>query len=144
MFFPARVLAACIAMALPAGLAPADMAGATPIPAMSPVGDGVELIMVEQRGCHSCARWKAEVMPDYASTAEGRAAPLRVVELDGPWPDGLALGNRPAITPTFILIRGGRELSRLVGYPGENHFWPLLGGMLAEAGIASAPDGAGG
>lgn len=120
-----------LALWLGAGPAPAT----TPIPAMAPVSEGVELIMVEQRGCHFCAQWKAEVMPEYAQTGEGRAAPLRIVPLDGPWPDGLALDGKPAITPTFILVRGGEELSRLEGYPGEDFFWPLLGAMLADAGI---------
>lgn len=126
-------LAAAMASALWAG-APA-VAGTVPIAATDPVSKGAELIMVEQRGCWYCARWKAEVMPEYALTAEGRAAPLRMVQLDGPWPDGLALDSRPAITPTFILVEGGREVSRLEGYPGEDHFWPLLARMLAEAGL---------
>lgn len=147
MGFPRRMLAAWIAAAaVPLGLAlagPAALAETVPIPAMAPVSEGVELVMVEQTGCHFCAQWKAEVMPEYALTAEGRAAPLRMVLLNGPWPDGLALGSRPAITPTFILIRDGQELSRLEGYPGEDFFWPLLGRMLAEAGIALPEPGAG-
>lgn len=127
------VAAAVLPLAVPAP-APA-MAETVPIPAMAPISDGAELIMVEQRGCWYCARWKKEVMPEYALTAEGRAAPLRMVMLDGPWPDGLALDSRPAITPTFILVRDGQELSRLEGYPGEDYFWPLLAGMLSEAGL---------
>lgn len=130
-------LAAALA-ALSLGLAPAS--GATvPIPATAPVSAGAELIMVEQPGCWYCARWKAEVMPGYAQTAEGRAAPLRMVMLDGPWPDGLALDRRPVLTPTFILVSGGKELSRLEGYPGKDHFLPVLAQMLAEAGVGRPP-----
>lgn len=137
---PARtvLLAAAAALPLAAGIIAPAAVGAEPIPATAPVSAGVELIMVEQAGCWYCARWKDEVMPEYALTAEGRAAPLRMVPLDGPWPDGLALDSRPAITPTFILVRGGQELSRLEGYPGEDYFWPLLAGMLAEAGVGVA------
>ena len=104
-----------------------------PIPATAPVSTGFELILVELQGCPLCARWKAEVMPGYAHSRSGRAAPLRVVQFDGPWPDGLALGSRPVGTPTFILVRDGVELSRMEGYSGAEAFTTALDGMLSGA-----------
>ena len=35
-------------------------------------------------------------------------------------------------TPVFVLIDNGREIGRIRGYPGEDHFWGLLGTLLAK------------
>lgn len=93
-----------------------------------------ELLMVEQPGCIYCARWDAEVGPEYPITEEGRAAPLRKVDLRAPLPDGVRLNSPPVFTPTFILLVDGVEQGRIEGYPGEDFFWPLLNGLLREAG----------
>ena len=77
-----------------------------PIPATAPVSEGIELVMVDRVGCIYCAAWKAEVMPQYAATPEGRAAPLRIVDIDGPWPDGMALASRPSSRRTEIANSG--------------------------------------
>lgn len=90
----------------------------------------VRLLMVAQQGCIYCARWDREIGPNYGQTSEGRRAPLLRVDIDGPWPDGLALARRPTMTPTFILVRNGQEISRLEGYPGDRYFYPLINDML--------------
>lgn len=95
----------------------------------------VTLVMVEEDGCIYCARWRADVGPEYPISPEGRAAPLRLIDLHEPIPEDLTLTSRPRLTPTFILVRDGQELSRLEGYPGEDFFWGLLGRMLQDAGI---------
>ena len=100
------------------------------VPAMA---QGLQLVMVEEHGCVYCARWNAEVSPEYPLTDEGRAAPLvRVDVSDQPYTD-YHLERRAIYTPTFILIRDGAEVSRLEGYPGENFFWGLLARMIDDA-----------
>ena len=106
-----------------------------------PAAAEVALVMVEEAGCIYCAMWNRDVSTEYPKTAEGRAAPLRRVEIRA-IPEDLQLKSTPRLTPTFILVRDGVELSRLEGYPGEDFFWGLLDRMLTEAGItidASAP-----
>jgi len=90
-----------------------------------------ELVMVEEPGCVWCARWNDEIAPAYGKTAEGRFAPLRRVDIRT-LPGELELDRRVAFTPTFLLVRKGRELARLEGYPGAHFFWPLLGQMLKK------------
>lgn len=89
----------------------------------------VELVMVEQVGCHYCERWHAEIGPAYDNTAEGKFAPVRMVNI-GSIPKDLDLTSRPVLTPTFILVQDGRELARIEGYPGDNWFWPMLSELL--------------
>jgi thioredoxin-related protein len=91
------------------------------------------LVMVESPGCVWCARWRGEIGEAYPNTDEGRRAPLRVVDLSAGWPEDLADVAPDRVTPTFILVRDGREVSRLRGYPGADFFWPMLGQMLDAA-----------
>lgn len=94
-------------------------------------GDGMRLLMVQKRGCIYCAAWDREIAPGYATSGPGRRAPLMRVEIDGPWPDGLALASRPFVTPTFILLRGGVEIGRIQGYAGPEWFFADLDRLLA-------------
>ena len=93
------------------------------------------LLMAEEDGCVWCARWNAEVGDAYAKTAEGDAAPLRRYDIRGDLPDGVDLAMRVRFTPTFILVRQGREVDRIEGYPGEEFFWGMLEMMLERAGV---------
>lgn len=99
--------------------------------------DEIRLLMVEQQGCIYCLHWDREVAPEYPKTSEGLTAPLLRADISD-LPEGLELKSRPVLTPTFILVKDGQELSRLEGYPGEDFFWPLLARMIDEAGIPLA------
>ena len=95
----------------------------------------VALVMAEEDGCYWCAKWNEEVGGEYPITAEGRAAPLRRVDIHADIPPDLSFDDRLVYTPTFVLMQDGREVSRLEGYPGEDFFWPLLQQMLNNANI---------
>jgi hypothetical protein len=77
-----------------------------------------------------CAQWQSEIGPIYPKTTEGRAAPLRSIDLHQPIPDDLVLASPPRLTPTFILVDDGHEVSRLEGYAGDLFFWQLIAGMI--------------
>lgn len=102
------------------------------------VAQGVRLLMVVQKGCRFCAAWRREVGPGYAGSRLGRMAPLREVDIDGPWPDGIAIGRRPDATPTFILLKAGQEFDRIEGYDGPDSFQVALRALLREAGVLRA------
>lgn len=89
-----------------------------------------ELLMFESETCEWCARWHEEIGPAYGKTRFGRIAPLRRVDIDLPVPAAYSAVRGIAYTPTFVLWHRGRELGRLVGYPGEDFFWPLLEQLL--------------
>jgi len=105
-----------------------------------PAAADMTLLMVEEAGCIWCARWRADVGPEYPITPEGRAAPLRTIDIGDPALRDKDLTSRPRLTPTFILMDGNRELSRLEGYPGEDFFWGILGRMLTNAGVSLGTD----
>lgn len=91
-----------------------------------------ELVMFEEAGCNWCERWNREIGVLYANTAEGRLAPLRRVSLGAARPADLANISSVTFTPTFVVMEGGKEYGRMVGYPGENFFWPMLKSILSR------------
>ena len=98
-----------------------------------------ELVMFESDSCLYCERWHAEIGPAYPKTTEGRMAPLRRVDIDGPRPKDLASIRGIVFTPTFVLWRDGREVGRFAGYPGEIFFWPMLAELLKKLPAPARP-----
>ena len=91
-----------------------------------------ELVVFGSPHCPWCEAWEGEVGAIYPKTAEGRLAPLRRIDIDQPRPPELAEIDRVVFTPTFVLLVEGREVGRILGYPGEAHFWGLLGSLLRK------------
>ncbi len=94
--------------------------------------DAAELVMFEQPGCVWCETFDREIAPIYPKTAEGQRAPLRRVNIDQSVPPDLAFIAIERITPQFVLVANGREIGRIRGYPGEDHFWGLLGVLIKK------------
>ncbi len=98
-----------------------------------------ELLMFEEPGCAWCATWRAEIGVVYDKTAEGGQAPLRRVDMTLPRPADLEAVDPVVFSPTFVLFAEGTEVGRIVGYPGEHFFWPLLSELLAR--LDRGPEG---
>jgi hypothetical protein len=96
-----------------------------------PIGAiSAELVMFEQAGCVWCETFNREVASVYPKTEEGQRAPLRRVNIDDPLPADLSFIAVERLAPLFVLVDKGREVGRIRGYPGEDHFWGLLGVLL--------------
>lgn len=92
-----------------------------------------ELIMFRQAGCEWCADWDRDVGTKYPLTDAGKMAPLRMINIHQKRPDDLA-GLKPVVfTPTFVVLKDGREVGRITGYPGEDFFWGLLEKILSDS-----------
>jgi hypothetical protein len=101
---------------------------------------GLRLLMVEQDGCVYCARFDRDIAPIYEISAEGEIAPLLRTDLRGPLPDGVTLTRLVGVTPTFIMLdASGVEVTRMVGYPGDDFFWGFIGLMIEAAGGVIPP-----
>lgn len=88
------------------------------------------LVIFEQAGCAWCETFDREIAPIYGKTEEGACAPLRRVDIARELPADLTFIAVERLTPQFVLIDNGREIGRIRGYPGEDHFWGLLGVLL--------------
>jgi hypothetical protein len=110
-----------------------------------PIGAiSAELVMFEQAGCVWCETFNREVASVYPKTEEGQRAPLRRVNIDDPLPADLSFIAVERLAPLFVLVDKGREVGRIRGYPGEDHFWGLLGVLVkkldATERAGNAPD----
>jgi len=117
-------LSAALIVLLQAVLAP-------PLPARADAKRaGLSLVMVEDPGCVYCRKWHEEVGPGYPLSDEGKTAPLVRLRLGS-----TALGAFKTVkyTPTFILVRDGQEVDRIVGYAGADFFWSAMAEMLEKA-----------
>lgn len=90
----------------------------------------MRLLMFEQENCAYCEKFHTEIGPAYPNTTEGQTAPLYTLMLNEPLPDDLKDIEPAFVSPTFVLIENNREVDRLIGYPGDEYFWFLLGEML--------------
>ena len=93
----------------------------------------LELLMFNRAGCEWCAKWEEEIGGGYASSAEGRQAPVRRVPIHEGAPEGVALDRPPRYTPTFVLLADGEEVGRIDGYPGASFFYPMLARLIERA-----------
>jgi hypothetical protein len=91
-----------------------------------------ELVMFEDAACSWCRRWHAEIGPGYPHSEEGQRAPLRRVDIRDLHMSGVSLASPVRATPTFVLVEDGREVGRIVGYPGADFFYPRLEELLAR------------
>lgn len=100
------------------------------------IASGLRLIMVDDVGCVYCRKWDAEVGVIYERSAVSTVAPLeRRPKRHG----DLAPYEPLAYTPTFILVRDGMEIGRIVGYPGADFFWAEFERLVAKAGPVQEP-----
>ena len=94
--------------------------------------------MFVEAGCPWCARWDREVGEAYAHSEEGHIAPLRRIDISMARRTGLRLAGAVTVTPTFVLVEEGIEVGRIIGYPGADFFWGMLGELIARL-PATAP-----
>ncbi len=99
---------------------------------VAPRGRAGGLLMFEEPGCVWCRRWRSEIGPGYPLTQEGRLAPLRRLNIREQANAGAVLERPITTTPTFVLIENGREIGRMVGYPGRDFFYGLLDELIAR------------
>ena len=110
----------------------AALFGAMFIASLSPDARAAELVMFEQAGCPWCQVFDREIAPVYGKTVEGLRAPLRRVDIGRAMPTDLAFIEVERLTPLFVLVDQGHEIGRIRGYPGEDHFWGLLGVLIKK------------
>jgi hypothetical protein len=97
-----------------------------------------ELVMFEQAGCAWCEAFDREIPPIYPKTEEGLRAPLRRVDTAQRLPPDLAFIETERLTPLFVIVDRGHEIGRIRGYPGEDHFWGLLGVLMKKLDASGA------
>lgn len=100
------------------------------------------LVMLERHDCAWCRRWLREVGESAWNLSDlGRRAPLRRVDVARRLPEDLGFIANWRFTPTFVLVAGGREIGRIIGYQAELFFWQQAEALLARLPPATREEG---
>ena len=82
-----------------------------------------QLVMITSSHCPWCEAFEDDVGESYELTEESLIYPLRRHDFYMEMPDDLAYLTPATMTPTFIVVRAGLEVGRIIGYPGAELFW---------------------
>jgi thioredoxin-related protein len=106
-------------------------------PAASARGPDIELAVYEHRDCVYCQLFRRDVLPRYQQGLAAELAaelPIRFVDIAASGNEGSGLARKVDMLPTVVLMLGGREIDRIVGYWGPENFFKLLAHMRAKVG----------
>src|SRR5262245_63953800 len=101
-------------------------------PAASARGSEVELLVYEHRDCVYCQLFRRDVLPRYQQ-ALAAELPIRFVDIVAAGNASPGLRRKVDALPTVVLMLGGREIDRIVGYGGPDNFFKLLAHLRARA-----------
>jgi hypothetical protein len=102
-------------------------------PAAGRAAEGVSLVFLERHDCPHCRRWLRDVGEQAWNRSDlGRRAPLRRVDVAQGLPADLGFIRNWRFTPIFILVQGGRELGRIIGYNGDLFFWQQAEALMGR------------
>ena len=82
-----------------------------------------QLVMITSSHCPWCEAFEDDVGKGYDRTEEALIYPLRRHDFYKAMPDDLVHLTPATMTPTFIVVRDGLEVGRIIGYPGAELFW---------------------
>jgi thioredoxin-related protein len=102
----------------------------------SPAYSASELILFTSPACTWCAQWEEEVGIIFEITDKGRNLPVRRVDIHDERSFGLKKLKTVMFTPTFVLLNNGNEIGRIIGYPGEDHFWGLMNELIVKMDVS--------
>ncbi len=88
--------------------------------------------MVTSDHCPFCQAWERDVGVVYDKSPYAPVLPLTRVDMESPMPEGVALLEPVVGTPTFLIIRDGKEIERQRGYDDADMFWWWLSEHGAE------------
>ena len=114
-----------LAAGVATGRAALDPAAAVPGPAL-------ELLVYEHRDCVYCQLFRRDVLPRYQQ-ALAAELPIRFIDIAEAGNEALGLRRKVDTLPTVVLMLGGHEVDRIVGYWGPDNFFKLLAHLRARA-----------
>ena len=91
-----------------------------------------QLLMITSTGCPYCEVFESEVGNSYALTQEAKILPLTRHDFFANFPAYMGHIKPATMTPTFIIIKDGNEVGRIVGYSDQDLFWWQLSEFIGD------------
>ena len=91
-----------------------------------------QLVMITSSHCPWCEAFEDDIGKGYDRTEEALIYPLRRHDFYQEMPNDLVHLTPATMTPTFIVMRDGMEVGRIIGYPGAELFWWRISEFTAQ------------
>ncbi len=90
----------------------------------------LQLVMFTSEDCPVCQAWEKEIGSIYKKSQYQVELPLKRVDFFGLASDWISVKEPISGTPTFVVIKKGEEVGRILGYSGAEMFWWELSSFL--------------
>ncbi len=98
-----------------------------------PRNSELELIVMEAPGCNYCNVFRRDILPSYEVSERGKQLPVRFIDVNDVSKTGIELQSPIDILPTFVIVKGNRELGRIPGYMGQEDFFHSINYLLSTS-----------
>ena len=99
------------------------------VPAPQPL---MALVVIEAPGCFYCRLFRRDVRPAYEATPRAREVPMHFLDLKAAEARQLSFERPIDVMPTAILLRNGREVSRVPGYMAPQNFVRVINYLISR------------
>ncbi len=81
------------------------------------------LVMFTSDHCGFCQAWERDIGENWPETNASKSLTLIRQDLYKPLPEQLSFLKPAKVTPTFVIIKDGKEVNRILGYNGPDIWW---------------------
>ncbi|MBX9683339.1 MAG: thioredoxin fold domain-containing protein [Hyphomicrobium sp.] len=89
-----------------------------------------QLVVMEAPGCIYCGLFRRDVLPSYEASARAKDVPVRFLDINDMATANLDLQSSVEIVPTFVLVKGNKEVGRIPGYVGPENFYRSINYLI--------------
>ncbi len=90
----------------------------------------LQLVVMEAPGCIYCGLFRRDVLPSYEASARAKDVPVRFLDINDMATSDLDLQSSVEIVPTFVLVKGNKEVGRIPGYVGPETFYRSINYLI--------------
>jgi|CXWK01.1.fsa_nt_gi thioredoxin-related protein len=92
-----------------------------------------ELVVMEADGCTYCSLFRRDVLPSYKNSERAKDVPIRFVDVNDVPASKIELETPIDIVPTFVVLKGNKEVGRIPGYTGPENFFHTINYIIGSA-----------
>lgn len=94
------------------------------------VASDLRLVMFTSKDCPVCQAWERQIGSVYKKSFYQVSLPLTRVNFSADTSDLMSLQEPISGTPTFVILKNGEEVGRILGFNDKEIFWWELSSFL--------------
>jgi thioredoxin-related protein len=89
-----------------------------------------EIVVFEVDNCIYCPVFRRDVLPAFRQSPAATRLPIRFIDINDVAVKNLGLDGPLRMVPTVVVFHGNREVGRIDGYTGAQHFMAFVNSHL--------------